>query len=349
MKALYVGSSEPYSGKTLASVVLAMRWRDRGLRVGYLKPIGVPSARSPLADEDALFIASQLGLPAAPAQLCPALLNPDLCGQDPATVRARLREAFDAASADKDVLLMGGADSVFSSGAVVGLTGAAVAELLDAQVLLMAKYTTFVDLDPILASYRLVRDRCLGVLVNRVPAAERPTLEETVLPCLASEGARVLGVLPDDPLLHSVSVKELAEAMEARFLTGAESAEELVEHFVVGAMSVESALHYFRRMPRKCVITGGDRGDIQLAALETPTRCLILTGDLAPTPTVLSRAQELKVPVLLVKPDTLTTVTAIEGLLGTLRLREPKKAEHALKQFEKHVALEELDRALGLG
>ena len=37
---------------------------------------------------------------------------------------------------------------------------------------------------------------------------------------------------------------------------------------LVGAMSVESALSYFRRKPNKAVITGGDRADIQLAALE---------------------------------------------------------------------------------
>ena len=56
---------------------------------------------------------------------------------------------------------------------------------------------------------------------------------------------------------------------------------------------------YFRRKPNKAVITGGDRADIQLAALETSTRCLILTGNLYPSPAVLNRAEELCVPVLL--------------------------------------------------
>lgn len=49
----------------------------------------------------------------------------------------------------------------------------------------------------------------------------------------------------------------------------------MVEHLMIGAMDVDSALTYFRRKPNKAVITGGDRPDIQLAALETSTKCTI--------------------------------------------------------------------------
>jgi BioD-like phosphotransacetylase family protein len=54
------------------------------------------------------------------------------------------------------------------------------------------------------------------------------------------------------------------------------------------------------------------------------------------------------VPLLLVKADTLTTVAMIEDTIGTMRLREPKKAEHARKRFEEQLDLAALDAALGL-
>jgi len=158
----------------------------------------------------------------------------------------------------------------------------------------------------------------------------------------------VFGVLPEDSVLHSVSVSELAEATAAEALSGTEAMDQLVENFVVGAMSVEGALRYFRRTPRKCVITGGDRSDIQLAALETPTRCLILTGGMRPSHTVLARAQERRVPVLLVSGDTLSTVGIIDELVGKLRIRDPNKIEHAVHQFEQHLDLAQLDTVLGL-
>ena len=72
-----------------------------------------------------------------------------------------------------------------------------------------------------------------------------------------------------------------------------EKRDELIEHLVVGAMSVEQALPRIRRIPgTKAVITGGDRADMQLVALETATKCLVLTGHLRPVPEVLRRAEE---------------------------------------------------------
>jgi BioD-like phosphotransacetylase family protein len=90
-------------------------------------------------------------------------------------------------------------------------------------------------------------------------------------------------------------------------------------------MSVDSALTYFRRKPNKAVITGGDRPDIQLAALETSTKCLILTGNLHPSPIILGRAEEVGVPMILVKQDTLTTVEIIEQFFGKTRFHQEKK------------------------
>ena len=86
-----------------------------------------------------------------------------------------------------------------------------------------------------------------------------------------------------------------AEGLRAEVLCGADHMGELVEHMLVGAMSAEAALTHFRRQAHKAVITGGDRADIQLAALDTSTRCLILTGNLYPSPVVLNRADELTI------------------------------------------------------
>jgi BioD-like phosphotransacetylase family protein len=321
MVVAYLASTEAYSGKTLASVVLGRRWQDQGQNVGYFKPLGNPSARSPLADDDALFIANQLGLPAAPAQLCPVLLAPELCRADREEVRRRINTAFTAAAAGRDLLLVGGGDSAVATGAVVGLTGREIVEMLDARAVLVAKCASFLDLDAVLVACRALGERCVGVILNRVPHGETSLIADHIIPCLEREGLRVLGFLPEDPILRSASVRELAEATGAQFLTAPEAAEELVENFVVGAMSVESALPYFR---------------------------LILTGELRPSQTVLSRAQQLGVPLLLVKPDTLTTVAMIEDTIGAMRLREPKKAEHARQRFEEQLDLAALDAALGL-
>lgn len=77
---------------------------------------------------------------------------------------------------------------------------------------------------------------------------------------------------------------------------------------MVGAMTLEGAIRYLRRSADKAVILGGDRADLALAALETSTSVLILTGGLYPDVKVLARAEEKGVPVILVHYDTYTTI-----------------------------------------
>jgi BioD-like phosphotransacetylase family protein len=61
--------------------------------------------------------------------------------------------------------------------------------------------------------------------------------------------------------------------------------------------------------------------------LETSTRCLILTGNLYPSPVVLNRADEVGVPVLLADMDTLRAIEVVEGFLGRSRVQQPEKVE----------------------
>ncbi len=123
----------------------------------------------------------------------------------------------------------------------------------------------------------------------------------------------------------------------------------LIEHLVVGAMSVEQALPRIRRIPgSKAIITGGDRVDIQLVALETATHCLILTGYLRPVPEVLRRAEEVGVPVLLVRGNTMETVEAVERVFGKTRLGQAVKLEQFEALLAEHFDFERLYEGMGL-
>lgn len=350
MVALYVTSTDAYSGKTLTCLVLGTRWQRQGRGVGYMKPLGLlpVTVGDQVTDEDAWFVAKQFAIRASPSDLCPVLLSPELCHADRQALRRRVREAFKTTSGDRDVMLVGGLGSVLSRGATFGLDAPTVAELLGTKVLLVAKCDSFLAVDGVVAAHRALGDRLCAVILNRVADRQRDLIAREVVPCLEELGMLVLGMIPDDPKLSSVTVREIAEVTGGEMLCSDEAADELVENFVVGAMGVDRALRYFRQTPRKCVITGGDRSDIQFAALETSTRCLVLTGHLQPSHRVLARARDLKVPVLLVRDDTLTTVATLERLLGRQRVREQQKIEHALNQFEDHLDLAKLDSALGL-
>ncbi len=113
-------------------------------------------------------------------------------------------------------------------------------------------------------------------------------------------------------------------------------------------MNVNAAMEYFRNRSNMAVVTGGDRADIQMAALETSTQCLILTGRLPPQPFILSRAEELEIPVLSVDLDTLTTVEIIDHAFGQVRLHEPAKVHCIQQLMNQYFDIERLMNQLGL-
>ncbi|MEO0933621.1 MAG: DRTGG domain-containing protein, partial [Cyanobacteria bacterium J06641_2] len=137
-------------------------------------------------------------------------------------------------------------------------------------------------------------------------------------------------------LLRSITVRELVQQLNAEVLCRKDRLNLLVESLAIGAMNVNAAVKYFRKRQNMAVVTGGDRVELQQAALETSTQCLILTGQLPPPSFILSRAEELEIPILSVDLDTLSTVEIIERAFGQVRVHEPIKVECVRHLMTKH-------------
>jgi hypothetical protein len=355
MTGIFVGSTETYAGKSLICIVIGLKLKQDGRRVGYFKPLGFLPARieGRVVDEDAAFIREVLELPDLLEDLSPAIANDELyhraiIGHGNGDLAGRIKQAYARLAQGREVMLVGGVGAVAVTGRAFDLDARRLAELLDCRGLLVAKYESERSVDGIFVGRDAFGARLAGVLLNDVPADQLTFVREDVMPYLEDAGIRVFGALPHDPVLRSVSVGELADHLNASILCCPEQREQLVEHFVVGAMNVESALRYFRRMPNKAVITGGDRSDIQLAALETASKCVVLTGDMRPSSRVVTRSQELRIPLLLAREDTLTVVDRIEWLLGRVRIRERSKIERATELAQEHIDFAALWAELGL-
>jgi uncharacterized protein len=236
-----------------------------------------------------------------------------------------VRAAFERVREGADLVVVEGPSDIFQ-GRSVQLSLAQVARIVDARVLLIATADRATLPDYILGAADILGERLAGVLFNAVQEHLQEFVDTEAAPFLTSRGVPVFGSVPFDAMLSSVTVAEIAEELDGTVLCAEEHVGESVESFMVGAMGQDKALRFFRRRARKVVVTGGDRSDVQLAALETDTRALVLTGDLSPSPHVLSRAEGLGVPVVLVGLDTLSAVERLERLFGRMRLHDPAKA-----------------------
>jgi BioD-like phosphotransacetylase family protein len=355
MVTLYVTSTTPYAGKSALCVGLGKRFQKDGYRIGYMCPITTRKTciGDCVVDEEANLMRQTLGLTEPVGAIWPVCLDPPTVeaalrgeGEDHAKL---IRGAFALVSKDKDIVLVEGG-SRCAQGSGLGLSCDRIAELLQAKVLVVAKYDapTAQIVDDLLADKERLGNRMLGAVLNAVERHQLDFVQHVVVPFLKERDIPVYAVLPLERIFASVSIGELAEGLHGEIICRPDLTDSLVENLMIGAMSVDSALKYFHRKLNKAIITGGDRPDIQLAAMETSTRCLILTGNLRPSPLILSRAEESGVAIILVKHDTMTTAQLAEDALGKTRFHQEKKIERFERMLTEHFDFGRLYQALGL-
>ncbi len=359
-KTLMIGSCEPFSGKSALVLGISRHLRSLDIPVRFGKPLATSleledkkiDINQTLIDDDVRFIASIIGL--TEDQLIPSI---DLLASDTAEQRileSRLEpsEGFKVMKEKLDdtfsgVNLLEAAGSI-DEGLLYGLSLGQLAKNLDAKVILVHLWQDSRSVDSLLAAKEKLGGNLLGVVLNAVTPDEVSDLEEKVVPSLQKLGINVFGVMPRSPLLRSVTVEELVRRLKARVICCDEKLELMVETLSIGAMSVNSAMEFFRKRRNMAVVTGADRTDIQLAALEASTQCLILTGAGEPLPQLINRAEELEVPLLKVDTDTLSTVEVIEQAFGHVRLHESVKATYAFRLVQEHCDLNRLFSFLGI-
>ena len=355
MVTLYITSTTPYAGKSALCVGLGRRFQKDGYRIGYMRPLTTAKTciGECVVDEEAGSMQQLLGLADSASAIWPVSLDSVavegiLRGEERDYV-AVVKSAFAQVSRNKDIVLLEGG-SRSSQGLAIGLAADLIAEMVDARVLVVAKYDVpaVVVLDDLLADKARLGKRMLGVVLNGVERNRLDYVRQLVVPFLAKRDIPTLAVMPMERVFSSVSIRELADALQGDIICRPDLAGELVENLMVGAMSVDTALTYFRHKLNKAVITGGDRPDIQLAALETSTRCLILTGNLRPNPLIINRAEESGVAILMSKHDTMTTVQIAEQTMSRTRFHQEKKVERFQRMLADTMDFDMLYQSLGL-
>jgi BioD-like phosphotransacetylase family protein len=350
-KCLLVGSIQTYSGKSSAILGIAHQLQGKGVEVAYGKPIGSYNHEdSDPVEADVRFITKTLNLATTQARspllnLHNSTLQKRMQGQDTQDYAVAFQNYVQDLSGD--LILLEGSGTL-TEGQLFGLSIQQMADLADAAVLLVTRYDSFHFVDDLLAAQKLLGNRLIGVLINGIAPEDQETVDQDVKPFLEQQGIPVLGMLPRDSLLRSVSVRELAKRLNARVLCREDRLDLLVQNLSIGAMNVNSALEYFRKGKNMAVITGGDRSDLQMAALETSTHCLILTGHVVPQEFIINRAEDLEVPILAVNLDTLTTVEIVDQAFGHVRLQEPIQVQCMRDLMANHFDIDRLMGQLGL-
>ncbi len=349
MRALYIASGGEAAGKSTLCWGIGRQLINRGTRVGYFKPLSL-AEETAVFDRDAEFAKQVLNLEESARSLCPfplnlAALRAEL--REPESLQHKMKEACNRISPGKETMLVEGIGTLDEGGALA-MACEETAQALDARAIIVARYSASFPGEKLMNVAKNWKQRLLGMVVNAVPQKILKSETEKINSRFASEGIKVLGVLPEERLLIAITLKDLAEHLQGEILFDGQEAEELIENIMIAASSPDSGLEYFNRKANKAVIVRGNSPDLQLAALETQTRALILTGNKPPIDLVRYRAEERKVPLLLVKQDTLSTVAAIEEAIVKTRFRQQRKLERLEEILAQHFDFPALYQGLGL-
>ncbi len=330
---IFLAATGQNRGKTTTSLGLAAAIAGRGLRLGFLKPIGqrylvVDGTR---ADEDAVLMQAVFDLPDALNDMSPVTLprhftTDYVLGRVDEDLEASVVAADRIVAADKDVVLIEGTGHA-GVGAVIGLSNARVASLLDAPVIIVSEGGVGRPIDEIVlnqALFERYQVRILGAVVNKVDVAASPQLPEILERGLAQHGIELLGCIPYSDFLANPSLELIATHLEGELLSGEATPGRTIGRVAIGAMQAEHAVPLLR--DRTLLITPGDREDLLMASLvanrtdrggssEPRVAGIVLTGGFRPPDRLLEGMRLDGLFSYLVEPDTYSTAQAVNEIL----------------------------------
>jgi len=334
VKNIYLCSLEERVGKTLLSIGLIQYLQNQGKKVAYFKPIGIPKAAfSNKADVDVGFIQNSVLKEVIPYDITSPVSIPDsyyidLIDRDiKEDYLDKIKKAYEVISKDFDYVIIEGAPSIRKF-IRVGIDDISIAQNLGIEELIVVNCESSdrcIDNLYFTKNYFDYRNmKIKGIIFNLIDHEYIARIEELEENNIKRYGIPVLGIVEKSYVLYSPRVLEILGSIGGELLNeGATSGlNNNVEHYIIGAMNVQAALKYLRQVKNFAFITGGDRSDLILAALNEDVAVIILTGYIIPDTKIITAATEKGVPIILSPSDTYTTMRNIDRIKPGLQSDE---------------------------
>jgi len=327
---VYLAATGQNRGKTTTSLGLIAAIHERGLRLGFMKPVGqrylvIDGTR---ADEDAVLMSEVFDLPDALNDMSPVTLprrftTDFILGRITDDLEAQVASAYANVAADKDLVVVEGTGHA-GVGAVVGLSNARAAAMLQAPVIIVSEGGVGRPIDEIVLNRALFAAHgveVLGAVVNKVDIESHPDLPDVLARGLALHEIDLVGCIPYSEFLANPSLELIVTHLSGELLAGRAEPGRTVGHVAIGAMQAEHAIAHLA--DRTLLITPGDREDLLRAALEAngrPGRTplvsgIILSGGYRPSDALLAALRDADLFVYLVGSDTYRTAQAVDEIL----------------------------------
>ncbi len=328
-------------GKTTSILSMA---KILGKPCSYYKPIGdrLLYKKKRLWDYDASVVTRHLECTEQPEDVTLGFEQSKLRYMyDNESIIQKLNELFSEAEKQSEyIFIEGGGNPYF--GASVNVSPLALAKKTDAKLIVVVAGEHEEILDQLYyIQNEMDQDAIAGVIINKVKELE--DFKESYGEQLNGFKFNILGMIPFSKQLDRISLRLVVDTLMGKVLAGEDLLNREVEKIFIGAMSVNEVLKkkYFQT-PDSLVITSGDRSDIILAAIESQIAGVVLTNNIIPPSSVISRAVDAGIPLILASNDTHSVAKIIDDIEPLLNADNRENIEHAIHLFQESSSLHDI-------
>ncbi|MBS96926.1 MAG: hypothetical protein FI695_02935 [SAR202 cluster bacterium] len=184
-----------------------------------------------------------------------------------------------------------------------------------------------------------------GIIFNSVPKYSKHKLESNIEKISEDSSIPILGIIPQTRTMRGITSSNILNITEGT-LTAEHPIEyyesKIIERIMIGGMVLGSGKDYFNRFNNKAVLVRGNRPDIQMAAINNNTSCLILTGEHTITDYIKYHANEEEIPIISVNTSTHETLNLISTQFIELDVLHQSKVNHLSKIIDQQLFLDSL-------
>jgi phosphate acetyltransferase len=356
--AIYLTTTEPYSGKSLVALGLVNLLASKTEKIAYFKP--VISREGKERDSTLEMMASHFHLSAPYKDMFVFTRNEVVrqinAGRE-AYIIDTIIDRFKKLQERYDFVVVEGTDFMGGSTNVEFTGNISIAKNLGIPVVVIVKgegKSVLEIVDTALSTTKSFLDegvQILTVVANKIDGSQEEEIRTKLTKALPS--GIIVTTLVRNRDLGNPTMKEIQESVGGKVLFGEQLLSNQVDTSIVGAMQLHNCLT--RLSKNTLIVTPGDRGDIIIGALQAnisknypKIAGMVLTGGLIPEPTILKLIEGLDtvVPIVQVDSGTFKTVNRVGNTQSRITTESKDKIALAISLFDKHVDVKVLEKKI---
>ena len=356
-KKIFIAATQQNDGKTTVSLGLIAALKKKFPRIGFIKPIGQRylMEQGYKVDEDSVLIEKVFGIKCNIKDMSPIAIERGFterfiekgAAEDYAGV---IKESYEKVAKDNDLVIIEGTGHA-GVGSVFGFSNAAVASLLDANVIMISSGGVGKPIDEIMLNKALLdkeKVNLAGVIVNKVLMEKYDRISRLVKKGMEQKGLNVCGVLPHHIILDIPTMREIKEELKIKIMYEGDL-DRQAEKVLIGAMRVRDALQFIEN--NSLMIIPGDRDDMIHATCDVHAGRLkknasisgvILSGGLLPRVKTLAMLKDANIPVLVTDEETYSIASRVHSMVVKLKPQDSHKIKIIVDMVEKGVDIDNL-------